>query len=566
MAAGKTNKVFGIGLDGATYDLLLPWFKEGKLPTLKKIYENGANGVLRSSIPYMSPTAWTSFMTGQNPGKHGIYDFTQFKENSYEIFFSNASTRRSKSLWKILSDHGKKVIVINVPMTYPPEKVNGILISGMEAPGVQSVFTYPHSIYKELVKEIGEYNLHGDYYTRFGPEVYLERAYETINNQSEAARYLLKNKEWDFFFFVFGTTDRIQHFFWKYIDPEHPNYTVEEAEKYGDYIYRIYKLVDEKTKELLELVPDDSLNFIMSDHGAGSYHTIVHIDKWLHNENYLAFENKKNPFLKDLVKSSYVKMRKYFPRQVKDLLKSRIPSLRRAIESKLLMDDIDWSKSKVFSTGVEATHLYINTKERFPMGIVNAGNDYDVLVKELMDKLYQLKDPRTGEKVIERIYKREELYDGGYSHNTPDLFIRWKDDKYITRKSYEKDFSNPDNIFDANLKHGEIGELMSLEQSGTHKEDGIIMVSGKNINNISIENAHIMDIAPTLLAGLGLPIPEDMDGKVLDGLFHESFLKENPIGYSSESTSVEKADSEVYSKEDEEAIKERLKQLGYLDE
>ena len=342
-------------------------------------------------------------MTGKNPGKHGIYDFVQHKDNSYEIFFCNAATRKAKSLWKILSENDKWVGVINVPMTYPPEEVKGFLISGMEAPGVQSQFTYPATLYKELKDATGEYNLHGDYYTRFGPEVYLKNVFETIESQCRAAKYLLKNHPWDFFFFVFGSTDRIQHFFWKYIDPKHPGYKKEEAEKYGDYILKVYEAVDREIGEFLSIIPQNTLIFVMSDHGAGGYHKIIHLDRWLFKEGYLKYQHQKRNISKEVFKKVYVQTRKYFPRFLKDALKSYFPEFRTKIESNLILSNIDWQKTKVFSLGIEATHVFINEEGRFPMGIVKSGREYEELREEVIRKLYELKDPSTGEKVVAKI-------------------------------------------------------------------------------------------------------------------------------------------------------------------
>ena len=130
----NVRKVICIGLDGATFDLIRPWLSKGKLPNIGRIIKDGVWGELESVIPPVSAPAWTSFMTGKNPGKHGIFGFKKEKQGTYEELFVNRKLIKSETLWKCLSDVGKKVIVINVPLTYPPEEINGYLMSGMDTP------------------------------------------------------------------------------------------------------------------------------------------------------------------------------------------------------------------------------------------------------------------------------------------------------------------------------------------------------------------------------------------------------------------------------------------------
>jgi len=146
-------------LDGATFKVITPWVKEGKLPTLAKIMEKGAWGELESTIHPLSPQAWASFMTGKNPGKHGIFEFVEHKPHSYDLRYVNGASVQGKKLWDILSDAGKRVCVINVPFTYPPNKVNGYLIAGLDAPGPHSNFCHPPELMAELTQKFGQYQL-----------------------------------------------------------------------------------------------------------------------------------------------------------------------------------------------------------------------------------------------------------------------------------------------------------------------------------------------------------------------------------------------------------------------
>ncbi len=567
------RKIFGLGLDGATFDLLDPWMERGELPVLASLFSRGVRGRLKSTIPPMSPQAWTSFMTGKNPGKHGIYDFIQCKPDSYDLFFCNATTRRAKSLWKILSEADKTVGVINVPMTYPPEPVNGFIVSGMEAPGVNSEFTYPPDLYKEMKKALGEYDMHGDYWTRAAPEEYLERVMKTIDNQSAAIKYLMKRDDWDLFFAVFGSTDRVQHFFWKFIDPTHPCHDPEAAEVLKNSVLGVYKKIDGLIGEYLEMIPDETTVFVMSDHGAGPFHKIVYLDKWLRQQGYLkyrdSFEGQSiGRMTFGALQWAYVGMRKFLPRALKDLLKSAMPGTRAKIESHLMMAPVDWENTDAFYVGIESTLLFINQKGRFPQGSIEPGPDFERLRDEIIAKLRELKDPDTGEPVVEHAYKGEDIYWGDTISEAPDILVLWKDDRYITRKSYgiEGD-SDSDAVIDDNLRFGEIGELMSLEQTGTHRPHGIFHIHGEGIREKgALDGAEIIDVAPTLLYLLDLPVPSDMDGKVLRDAITPEYLSAHPIKEVRADGSEGQGPGEsVYTEEEEKQVEERLRGLGYIE-
>ena len=156
---GERERVLVIGIDGATFDLLTPWMEEGFLPNLAALMGSGSHGPLRSTIPPITASAWTSFQTGKNPGKHGLFDFTQYRPGSYETSYVNASSVLAEPLWQVLSRQGKRVVVINVPVTYPPRPVNGYLISGMLTPSMDVEFTYPPDLYQQMVREIGDYQI-----------------------------------------------------------------------------------------------------------------------------------------------------------------------------------------------------------------------------------------------------------------------------------------------------------------------------------------------------------------------------------------------------------------------
>src|SRR5215813_2846442 len=185
------SKVVILGLDGATFDLILPWVQSGKLPHFAQLLHQGISGRLRSTVPPMSPPAWNSFMTGKNPGKHGIFDFTGRKPQSYETSFINAAWRRAPDFWQYLTEAGKRIAVLSVPFTYPPEKVNGIMISGFDAPGIAGLVdrsaTYPPELCEEIRSRVGEYPMAPNLFAYTDPGEMLEATVQTMAQKTAAA-------------------------------------------------------------------------------------------------------------------------------------------------------------------------------------------------------------------------------------------------------------------------------------------------------------------------------------------------------------------------------------------
>ncbi len=566
-------RILGIGLDGATFDLLDPWFAAGKLPTLRALCDRGVRAPLESVLPALSPQAWTSFMTGKNPGKHGVWDFLVHEPHSYDIQFTNAAQRRAASLWRLLSDAGRRVCVMNVPMTFPPEPVNGYLLSGMEAPGVYADFAYPPALYPRLKKELGGYNMHGDYWITGSADEYLDRVHATIADQARALRFLLADDAWDLCFMVFGSTDRVQHHFWAQMDPRHPHHDPHAPARHRSAIYEVYARIDEEIARAMEHLAPDATVFVMSDHGAGPYESIVYLDRWLAARGYLAYratrhDRSPHALLMRATEETYVALRRRLPRSLKDWLKSTLPTVRRGVESYLLTSAIDWSRTRAFSLGIESTRIYVNTAGRFPQGAVQPGAEYETVVAAIARDLAELRDPLTGDRVVERVYRPRELYDGPLVHEAADLIVTWAGDRYITRKAYGPDDPGTAPEFvGRDLSVGEVGRLMSIPQTGTHRRTGIFMAAGPPFPaGLRLASASIMDIAPTVLHLLGVPVSADMDGHVLVDAYAPDFRRAHP---------VEEVRHERGSKEndllheptaaEDERVKERLRGLGYIE-
>lgn len=521
----EKTKVLVIGLDGGTFDLIKPWIKEGKLPNLENMIERGTHGVLTSTLMPLSPTAWTSGFTGKNPGKHGVFDFFERNPDSYELIAATSKSRDGKMVWELLGDAGKKVGVVNVPLTYPPDKVNGVMISGLNTPGLDSNFTYPEGLYSELIEKIGDYKIYveDDAYEKSDKKILVGEWHKITQKRAEAMFYLLKEYGFDFFIVVFMGSDWVQHFFWEYMDKEHPAHDKESAKKYGDEILRYYQKFDSIIGEVMESINQNTVLIVMSDHGFSPVYNQVFLNQWLNDLGILNFKNTPISVLK-----LWMFRQGITPHMIFNVLsKLKIGKFlnlfhektkRRVLNASFLsFSDIDWSKTKAYCPCIYG-QLFINLKWREPDGIVGPGKEYEELIEYLTEELYKLKDPEDGKKIVDKVLKGKDIYYGKHTDKAPDLLCIMRNWTYQGSRTMGIENSLTGNIIPA--------------VSGGHNMDGIFIIMGENIKKDAIlKNANIIDIAPTILYTMGEPIPKDMDGKVLSNVFEESFFRDNPIQY-----------------------------------
>jgi len=484
------RKVFVLGMDGATFDLIRPYAKEGKLPNFKRVMEKGAYGDLISSIPPYTIPAWQCMLTGKNPGKLGIFDFQ--KKDAQGI--TSSMDLKADTVYEILERKGNKAILISVPGTYPPPKINGIVISGLMSPKRTPV-SNPPQVAEELRKRFPDCG-HNPFSGIQPARKYLKSDYAW----GKASLYLMKkNPDWDFFMLVLQAPDISHHKHWG-----------NEREK-----VETYRGMDEILGEFLSSLGKRYNILVVSDHGGGGIERIFHLHTWLEKEGYLSLRRgqvKKKGDRRDiLVRLGITKERAY-----NIFSRLGILSIGRLIhrifkfESVPKTDmDVDWERSRVYSSlsSGPVVGLDINLMGRELRGIVPE-EDYEPLRQELISKLENVIDPATGERVFERIYRREEIYHGRYLDKAPDLILITKDLKYHVIHSRYGDAV----VSDPAVRKGK----------GIHRMNGILMAYGPDIaEGKEIQNAEIIDVAPTILHMMGLPIPDDVDGKVLKEIFRE---------------------------------------------
>jgi predicted AlkP superfamily phosphohydrolase/phosphomutase len=540
------QKVLVIGLDGATFDVMKPMIRRGELPTISGLIHDGVHGVLESTVPDLSPVAWTSMVTGKRPGKHAIFDFISRQRGSYDFRSAVGGNRQAKPIWSYLSEKGKLVGALNVTMSYPPEKVNGFVVSGLDSPGLNSTFTYPPSLRDEINEKVGKYILVNPYAltTR---DKHLQGMFEMIDNRFATTNYLMEKFEWDFFMVVFIATDGVQHFYWKDMDPAHPYHDATTPERFRNAIRDVYMRVDRGINEILKKLSEDVTIILVSDHGFQPLHKLFVLNNWLIQEGYLCLK-------KGIMNSDALKKVRILGRKVKDRFNPG--SGRRAMRGDDFLRSVDWQKTRAFADGTFG-HIYLNVKGREPEGIVDPGREYDELCEEFARRLKSITDPDNGNRVVEEVYKGRDLFDGVHMENAPDLVVTDKP-TYFVSASVDRLPMMKDSVGSGN-------ELFQRHVwSGNHKHDGIFILYGPDIRKgYKVDGARIIDIAPTILYLLGQEIPEDMDGKILLDVFSSEYADTHvPVFVKGED--VSEAPEEILPDEDE-AIKDRLRDLGYLD-
>ncbi|HEY2713414.1 MAG TPA: alkaline phosphatase family protein [Chthoniobacterales bacterium] len=569
----KAPKVVVVGLDSATWKLIRPWMAEGSLPNLARLMKAGVSGTLQSVLPPITPPAWTSFMTGKNPGKHGIFHFVETEHGGYAMNYANATSRRSPTVWKLLNDAGYTVGTMNIPFTYPPEKLNGFQISGMDTPSEKSPFIHPPDLQQELLKHLGEIQLDlrflGAMTTDDRRNQVLAEMEKMDRQWSKAALYLLENHPQDVMMFVFMSIDTVQHYFWQHMDKDHFIHDPKLAPKFGDAVRRVYERLDATTGEIVNRLPPDATVFVVSDHGGGPVvDRTIFLNRYLAQLGLLSYqENAASPLRtlgKKAMRTAFAALRSTLTSRQKSKLAELFPKLHKRSEmSYSSFTSIDWSRTKAYCSEVLASppSIWINLKGIKPQGIVEPG-DYDALISTIIAKLGELKDPRTGEPVINRIYRRNEIFHGPFANEGADLILDWwsENSLFSTQPSFPEDSHKPALVIREH-KPSDVSEW-----GGTHRLDGILVARSPVFQaGAEIKKPRLIDIAPTILHSLGVSVPEDMDGHVLVDAFRPEFLATHPIRSGAASGITGNDRSTGYTEEESAKVEERLQALGYVE-
>jgi len=553
----EKRRVYVLGLDGATFDILVPYMSAGKMPNLDKMKRNGAWGLLESVTPPFSAPAWVTFATGKNPGNHKVFDFWL---NDYGRATEplNSLSYGATPIWSILSDYMKRVAVLNVPMTYPPQPVNGVMVTGLMTPSPKSEYTYPPELRQEIAGLMSDYDP-SPYGAADAQTVsFLQHVRECVKRTRRLLGHLLTSGgDFDLLVCVVQASDVVQHHFWKHLDENHPLYDRGRAATLEPHIEDCYQEMDALVGDLLSQMKANDLLIVMSDHGFGPIDRVVHINKWLVDLGLLSFKRDVSDRFKMLLNrhgftlDHIVQLAKRLDRA--QLARKMIGRRRRQVREGLdrsLGPTIDWSQTQAYSGGLTSEAIYINLKGRDKYGIVSPGREYEDLRDYIAAEAHKLYDPITNSPIFEAIRKREDLYRGPYVESAPDLLLIIGDHPYLV---------------DDKLVLDQLIEPVSpTAVTGRHRPIGVFLAFGDTVSCQSVETLHLADIAPTILYYLGIPVKEDMDGQVHTELFNRVYgcasLPRDANRTRQDTSSL----PDAYTSQDIELIKQRLEDLGYL--
>ncbi|MEA2487828.1 MAG: hypothetical protein QOF16_1482 [Actinomycetota bacterium] len=535
-----------IGLDGAAWHLLEPLIDHGHMPRLAALRASGAWGTLASTVPTYTPPAWTSAVTGVNPGRHGVYGFIEGNAQSERQELMHSGKIRSASIWQMANAQGKRIGVYNVPLTYPPQNVEGWMVSGMLTPGYgehqRGFATWDKAgggaaLEARILEWAPNYvlDVNANYEQDWRDDGLCKTALASLEQRYRVLEGLLDMDPPDVLFSVLEGPDRLQHVYYRYMDPSDPLYETDEARAIRPAIEKCFAAMDRIVGLLADHASSDGGVVVCSDHGFTAWEVSVHTNALLESWGLLKLKPSARAMQSGVARSLVPVAKRFLPRKVARQAKGRTFSA------------IDWSRTKAFASPIPQQGIFVNLAGREPHGIV-AERDLALVKDELVAHFEELTDA-SGNKVTDRVYRSEDVFHGEALAGAPDVLPVLRDHR----------FELDDEVF-----HREpFTDLRHLPR-GVHHPDGIVIVAGRSIQASRRISGSVMDVTPTLLHLAGLEVPEDLDGSVLEDAFDPEALKDRPVRMTAPLSSGAGEDASPYSAEEEAMIEESLRGLGYL--
>jgi predicted AlkP superfamily phosphohydrolase/phosphomutase len=499
------NRVLVVGWDGADWDVLDPLLAAGELPALRGLLDRGRRGVSRSCLPSHSWAAWPTFLTGRDPGGHGVFDILEYRPGATRRLPVSSASIRAATWPERLSEAGKATLLVNVPLTYPPPQIRGVVIAGGVIPP-RPPYSHPPDAGPRL-----DWPINGGSWTTFRhrPSELVDELEELTRKRAAAMRTLMDEEPWDVACLVFVSPDRAQHCLLEYVHPGHPAYAQAAASPVAERVRGLYRLLDRELAAILERADEDDLVILMSDHGHQPCTRALSMNKVLERLGFLGFG--RGSALINLLSWGRV-------RSVARVLYDRLGLHGRVAVPTV---PIDWAHTTAYTSVVSTGEgVSVNLVGREPHGTVAPG-DYERVRDELARALLDFADPETGEHPVGRVLRKEEALSGPYLDRAPDLLLQ----------------AAP--LYSLTHSRSLVEEADWL--SGDHRPEGVYVMAGPGIAPGAGPEISLADFAGQIAGAVGLEADPEW-GRTTE---------EEPVA--------------VFSEEDERAVEERLRGLGYLE-
>lgn len=528
----SARKVAVIGLDAADWEFMDPWMKAGDLPHIARLCEEGVRAPLASTNPPFSGPAWATFMTGLQPGGHGLFDFVMENPRTGRPVLARSDLVAGRTIWEVAAAAGKRGVVVNVPITWPPRPFEGLLVTGMLTPRGKP-FCHPPALGEEILARLPGYRCDLDVGLKGKPESLMAHLDDMAFQNLGLMRMLLRRGPWDLFVGVFTTTDRAKHLFW---------------DRRETFVREHYRKVDRAVGELLGEVGEEALVLLLSDHGFHTVRTKFYMNRWLRERGLLEVreareEGEPGEEERELRQGLEVFMR---PARTRRGLLARL--FGRRDDAGTLEVDPERSKAWLYSAWTNG--VKVNLRGRGPGGTVEPGAEYEALRDGVIAGLRELRFPGSDAPLFDWVGRREEVYRGARLEWAPDVVTRSDGFRVVCGK---------------NLDRGKVLRESSHD-AGAHSDTGILVVRGPGVRRGGrLEGAGLADLMPTVLWALGLEVPGGLDGRVLEGAFTPEALAANPVRTAAAGPAAgASAEAGAFDADEEEELRKTLEGLGYI--